>query len=277
MFFVGIVIAAVANGAGIGGATFFSPLFVVVLGLEPNVAIGTALITEVFGFASGVTAHWRARAIDWRLWGRLTIVAVPAAVAGSLLGGSIDPTVLNVVLGVGLLAIGISFVRHYDHQAEDAAIARGEGVVRPWVERSVVTRDGEEFSYRLCRRREGMFAAGIGGGFVGLISTGLGEANSYALVKRCRVPTRVTVATSVAVVAITALVASAAHLFDFVREGTDVLDTVRSITLFTVPGVIIGGQLGPRALGRIPGHRLIRVLGWLFLFVALLTLVEALR
>jgi uncharacterized membrane protein YfcA len=42
LFPVAIVIAAVANGAGIGGATFFSPLFVVALGLEPSVAIGGA-------------------------------------------------------------------------------------------------------------------------------------------------------------------------------------------------------------------------------------------
>ncbi len=57
LFPVAIVIATVVNGAGIGGATFFSPLLVIGLGLEPQVAIGTALITEVFGFLSGVSAH----------------------------------------------------------------------------------------------------------------------------------------------------------------------------------------------------------------------------
>ncbi len=54
MFPIAVVVAAVANGAGIGGATFFSPLFILALGLEPEVAIGTALITEIFGFTSGV-------------------------------------------------------------------------------------------------------------------------------------------------------------------------------------------------------------------------------
>jgi uncharacterized membrane protein YfcA len=32
---IAVVIAAIANGAGIGGATFFSPLFILALGLEP--------------------------------------------------------------------------------------------------------------------------------------------------------------------------------------------------------------------------------------------------
>ncbi|MFQ5948921.1 MAG: sulfite exporter TauE/SafE family protein, partial [Acidimicrobiia bacterium] len=61
---VAVVIAGVANGAGIGGATFFSPLFVLALGLEPQVAIGTALVTEVFGFGSGLVAHAGQGAID---------------------------------------------------------------------------------------------------------------------------------------------------------------------------------------------------------------------
>lgn len=43
LFPIAIVIAAVANGAGIGGATFFSPLFILALHLEPRVAIGAAL------------------------------------------------------------------------------------------------------------------------------------------------------------------------------------------------------------------------------------------
>ena len=49
----------------IGGAVFFSPLFILVLKLEPSVAIGTALITELFGFASGLSAYWRRRSTLW--------------------------------------------------------------------------------------------------------------------------------------------------------------------------------------------------------------------
>ena len=79
LFPVSILVAGIANGAGIGGATFFSPLFVIVFGLEPTVAVGAALATEVFGFASGVVAHARARAIDWRVVRMLTAVSVPAA------------------------------------------------------------------------------------------------------------------------------------------------------------------------------------------------------
>ena len=275
LFPIAIVIAAVANGAGVGGATFFSPLFVLVLRLQPQVAIGTALVTEVFGFASGVTAHARARAIDWKIAGLLLTASVPAAIVGSLLGGVVSATFLKVLLGLGLIGVGIAFLRPDDSEAEDAAIARGEGLVEPSLSRSIVTRDGQLYEYKVCRRTEGRIFAGVGGLFVGLISTGLGEADSYALVKRCRVPTRVAVATGVVVVAVTALVASIAHLIDFVQTGGDSLETVRDIIVFTVPGVIIGGQLGPQVTRRVSERTLLRTLGWLFLFIAIVTLMEA--
>jgi uncharacterized membrane protein YfcA len=41
-----------------------------------------------------------------------------------------------------------------------------------------------------------------------MISTGLGELNGYFLLQRCRVPSKVSVATSIFVVALTALSAS---------------------------------------------------------------------
>jgi uncharacterized membrane protein YfcA len=115
----------------------------------------------------------------------------------------------------------------------------------------------------------------VGGAFVGLISTGLGEFNTYALVKRCRVPSRATVATGVVVVAVTALAASATHLVGFVNSGGGAIDTVVSLAVFTVPGVIIGGQLGPQLSNRVKQVPLIHELGWLFIAIALVTLMEA--
>lgn len=275
LFPIAILIATLASSAGIGGATFFSPFLLIVLGLPPEVAIGTALATEVFGFTSGVFAHARAHTIDWLVARRLATVAVPAGVVGSLLSGAVPATLLKTVLGLGLLTIAVVFIRHDDSEEADASIARGEGVVEPSQHRVIVARDGETFDYRLCRHREGQVGASVGGLFVGLISTGLGELNSYALVKRCRIPTRVTLATSVAVVAATALAASVTHLADLAASSSEDLETVRNIVTFTIPGVIIGGQLGPLVDRRVDGDALIRALGWLFVAIGSLTLLEA--
>ena len=61
---IAIMIATIAMASGVEGATFFTPLFILALGLSPEIAIGTGLITEVFGFASGLFAYSRKRLID---------------------------------------------------------------------------------------------------------------------------------------------------------------------------------------------------------------------
>ena len=61
LFPISIAIATVAMSTGIGGAVFFSPIFLLWLKLEPSVAIGTALITELFGFSSGLVAYLKAK------------------------------------------------------------------------------------------------------------------------------------------------------------------------------------------------------------------------
>ena len=54
--------------------------------------------------------------------------------------------------------------------------------------------------------------------FIGMIATGLGELNAYFLLKRCRVPSKVSVATIVFVVAIPAGSAAGGHLYGY-RPG----------------------------------------------------------
>ena len=111
MFPIAIVIATTAMASGVEGATFFTPLFILALGLPPEIAIGTGLITEVFGFASGVTAYARKGLIDYQFGGTLLKVTVPLALLGAVLSGYVPPVVLKVLLGLGLLAIAVAFLR----------------------------------------------------------------------------------------------------------------------------------------------------------------------
>ena len=274
---ISILIATVAMASGVGGATFFSPLFILALGFPPDVAIGIGLITEVFGFASGLYAYARKRLIDYRLGLNLLMATIPAALIGSYLGGNVDPNILKAILGVGLFAIAISFLRAPDHEEVmrlDNAIEKEYGGEK--AQTCLVTRDGEEIRYTVCNRAQGRMISGVGGLFVGLISTGLGEMNGYFLLQRCRVPSKVSVATSVFVVAVTVIFASTAHFFQFAREGGAVLDLVTSVVIFTVPGVIIGGQLGTVVASRISQRTMETAVAVLFILVAVLTLGEVL-
>ena len=275
MFPISILIATTAMASGVEGATFFTPLFILALGLSPEIAIGTGLITEVFGFASGLYAYARKRLIDYKLGVALLTATIPMALLGTWVAGYVPSEFLKVILGGGLLAIAISFLRAPDHEGVeglDDAIQKEYGGEK--AETCLVTREGEEICYKVCNRKQGRFFAGLGGLFIGMISTGQGELNGYFLLQRCRVPSRVAVASSVFVVAVTALVASSGHFIKFVQTGGETLSTVLSLVAFTVPGVIIGGQLGSWVSSRISQHTLERGLAILFIFVAALTLGE---
>jgi len=272
---IAVLIATVAMASGVGGATFFAPLFILALGLPPEVAVGTGLITEVFGFASGVYAYARKRLIDYRLGLTLLVATIPMALLGTWVAGWVKPDILKTVLGVGLFAVALSFLRAPEHKD----IARMDMVIQAeyggdLAETHLITANGEDIHYKVCNRTEGRLIAGLGGLFVGLISTGLGELDGYFLLQRCRVPSKVSVATSVFVVAFTALSASAGHLARFLSLGGDQMTTVLSIVIFTVPGVILGAQLGSKVASHIPQKVLERGLGILFALVGALTLGE---
>ena len=272
---VGVLIATIAMASGVGGATFLSPLLIIALRLPPEVAIGTGLITEVFGFASGLSAYARKRLIDYRLGISLLVATIPMALLGTWLSGRTEPDILKVILGVGLFAVSTSFLRapeHKDVTRLDGAIRQEYGGAE--AETCLISAKGSQICYTVCNRNEGRLIAGLGGLFVGLISTGLGELNGYFLLQRCRVPSVVSVATSVFVVAITAVSAATGHLVQFAQTGGDALDTVFSLVIFTVPGVILGAQLGSSVASRISQHALEKGLGILFAMVAALTLGE---
>ena len=271
---VGVAIATVAMASGVGGATFFAPLFILGLGLPPELAVGSGLVVEVFGFGSGVYAYVRRQLIDYTVGGMLLSATVPAAIAGVVIAHFADPDLLKLILGMGLFAVAVSFLRAPDEETE-AALDEMAHETPDEAETCLVSADDEEICYTVCNTMEGRLISGIGGLFLGMVSSGLGELNGYFLLQRCRVPSSVAVATSVFVVAITALIASAGHVFQVAQGGLTGLTTMGNLLLFTVPGVVIGAQLGPALAERVPDRLMEIGLGVLFIITAGLLLFEA--
>ena len=123
-------------------------------------------------------------------------------------------------------------------------------------ESKLIDKEGNVYKYTICNKNMGRMFAAIGGAFLGMISVGLAELQEYHLVARCRVPTAVAVATSVFVVVITVLVASTGHFYEFAQQGNEVMTQELNIIFFTIPGVIIGGQIGPRIQKSIPEDKM---------------------
>ena len=267
LFPVSIGVATLAMASGIGGAVFFSPIFLLWLKLEPSVAIGTALITEFFGFSSGLIAYARSRLIDYRLGAQLLAFAVPGAIVGVIFGDLIPPIILKTIFAVGLVFIGLQLFMSWRQEQREAMDAVIEDEAQEGFASRLVDRAGNEYRYTICHKALGRTFAAIGGAFLGMISVGLAELQEYHLVARCKVPSPVAVATSIFVVTITVLVASAGHVYGFVEDGTDALGEALSVAMFTVPGVLIGGQLGPKAQSRVNPDTMKVIISWLFMGV----------
>lgn len=269
MFPVSILIATTAMASGVGGATFFAPILILILGLPPEVAIGTGLMTQAFGFASGLYAFHRKKLIDYQLGVSLLVVTVPLALVGTWLSNRIDPNILKMLLGAGLMLIGAQFLRVPSHKGVSRVDQRYLAIRPQTSSRRMVTAEGEEICYEVYSYTEGRIIAGIGGLFMGMVSTGLGELNGYYLLRRCHMPSKVAVATSVFILAVTGLFASTGHMLKFIQLGNDSLNVVFSLLLFTIPGVIIGGQVGSVVASRISQRLLETALGILFLMLGL--------
>ena len=262
MFPVAIVVSTVSISSGVAGATFYTPIFLLWLGLPLHMAIGAALITATFGFASGLTGYVRRGLIDYRLGARLMAASIPMAVLGVWLAARIDPTYLRVVFGVGLLAIAASFLSGGVSESKPSA-------TKPEDENSP-DRQAPDAGATNPHTAEGTLFAGIGGLFLGMISAGLGELNAFYLMKRRGMPSDVAIATSVLVIAGTVVAAASGHLIGFVRMGPEMLAAVGNLVMFTIPGVIIGAQIGCVIGSRAPRELIMRVLGVLFVIVATL-------
>ncbi len=273
LFPLSIVIATIAMSTGIGGAVFFSPIFMLLLKLEPSVAVGAALITEFFGFSSGIYAYLKKKLIDFKLGSNLLLFSIPAAILGVYYSDALPSTVLKGIFATGLIFIGTQLFSSLKKEEIEQADQDVERQFGENYESCLIDAVGTEYRYTICNKNMGRSFAFVGGAFVGMISVGLAELQDYHLIARCRVPSPVAVATSIFTVVVTILIASLGHVYEFAfHAGPEVLGQVLSVVTFTVPGVIIGGQIGPLLQTKLNPDQIKMSVAILFLLIGLFML-----
>ena len=256
MFPVGIGIATIAMMAGIGGAVLFAPFFMLVLKLDPLLALGAGLVIEFFGFSSGVVGYWRKKEIDFSIVRQLIIFTVPATVAGIFLGKIFPASILQIMLVLLLVYLAYQFLlrgkecRPKDPRCTGGSTYRAQAAVNP------LTR----------------VTSFLGGLLIGMISAGLGEINELNFLQRMKLPLPTASATSVFLVAMSATAGSIFHAYFLVQQGdAAILTDVISILIFTVPGVIAGAQIGVLLANIVNVRVMGKLVGALFLVLAVLT------
>jgi len=273
MFPVSIGVATVAMLSGIGGAALFTPIFVLVfplLGaeypLESTVAaIGSALLTQTFGFSSGFIGYHRKRLIDRVIVFRFLRISVPVAIAGAFLAHRVPGGYL--ILGYALLVLILAMV-HLLSQASQSEDGAGQN--------RRVDSAGREYAYVAPRLgvRDVLYTA-VGSFLTGMVSVGIGEVIVPQLTKR-GIPVAIAVAASVAIVIVTVACASFMLIAQLINEG-GWHAVPWNLVVYTIPGVIIGGQIGPRLQGRVSQRTMEYAISVLFIVLSVAMSLVALQ
>lgn len=287
MFPVSICIATVAMLSGIGGAALFIPIFLIIfpmlgpeypmsvfaatLGISGSVvAIAVALLTETFGFGSGFVGYYRKGLIDFKSTVPFLMVSIPCAIAGALIvfwaGSNLNENYIKGAYGFIMLVIAFILIRHVGHADGTADNKPGETSHDTQAMRTIIARDGTTYSFAAPRQGRGAIATAIGGLLTGTVGVGIGEVMIPQLVKRNRVPVAVAAATSVLIVIVTVAAASFTLIYQLIQAG-GINAVPWHLAIYTLPAVLIGGQIGPRLQGMVAQRTMERAIGALFIVI----------
>jgi hypothetical protein len=276
MFPVSIVVATCAMLSGIGGAALFTPLFILVFpllgpeyALETTMAaIAAALFTQTFGFLSGFIGYYRRKLIDYTLAWRIVRVAAPIGIIGALAASKVHDSVL--LASYAILVASLAVVTWRNSVTHDAAkSARADSARRELTDSRGHTY--EYFDPRLGPRSVALTATGAF--LTGMVSVGIGEV-TIAQLARKGIPIAVAAATSVLVVIVTVLFASTTLFAQLIQSG-GWQAVPWNLLCYDIPGVLIGGQIGPRLQGIIPPHVMRHAISVLFVILAVAMMIVA--
>jgi uncharacterized membrane protein YfcA len=82
LFAIGLIIGVFVGISGVGGGSIMTPLLILVLGINPLVAVGTDLMYSVPTKIFGAYLHSKQETLHWKLVGQLCAGGLPGAALG---------------------------------------------------------------------------------------------------------------------------------------------------------------------------------------------------
>ncbi|MFC0211060.1 sulfite exporter TauE/SafE family protein [Paenibacillus chartarius] len=230
---MGMLVGFLVGLTGVGAASLLTPLLVII-GVNPTIAVGTDLVYNSITKFFGVIQHWRQKTIDWAIVKYFAIGSIPAVVAAVFLlrlfesyyhnGEALIKHALGFVLI--LAATATLFKAFFDHKIkpnrlQTAPIEEKKGII---------------------------IAIGAGLGFiVGLTSIGSGSLYAIALMYLFSMSAARLVGTDIAHAFFLATVAGVLHA----GLGNVNFELAFNLLLGSVPGVLLGSTLSTKAPSKI--------------------------
>ena len=269
MFPITTCVAVLCQSAGIGGAALISPILLLIFPLlgpqypleSAAASIASALLTECFGFLSGLSGFMKCGLVDWGVAVKFIAISVPASLAGALLEPALsaETTLLRAVYATLMIALCVFLTVSEKAQEipDDCPIPDGDDDDEF---RTQTATDGTVYTYLTPSNQQNWktrSATISGAGLTGLLGVGIGEVILPQLVTLSCMPLPIAAGTSVAVVVVTALTAALVQFGGLANElmltnaGMSLPDAFIqvvpwSLVQFTIPGAILGGQIAPR-------------------------------
>lgn len=274
MFPISMLIAVISAVAGIGGSALAMPIFLLVFPLlgadyalaSPAAAVGVALLTQTTAVFSSFVGYYRRGLVDFHSARPFIAVGAPLAVAGVLMAQFVDDIAIKTIYGALMIYLAWVMIRHHmpaGHEQERLAGGR-KNEREP---RRITATDGTVYTYPQPRQGKGAIATGGGAFLTGMLSVGIGEVVMPQLAKRNRIPIPVAAATSLYVVVIVSAIAAVTQIAGLI-SADGMLAVPWNLAIYTLPAVIIGGQIGPRLQGRISPQTMELAIGILFAVIA---------
>jgi len=213
------------------------PFLLMALKIEPATALLTSLLIQIAGTASGSVAFVRNKKADVRLALLLLTIGLPGLALGAYIGHSLTLTHIGLFIGLISLGTALLFVCANHNYGDDG-------------------NDRVEFR-NACRHS---WIAGIMAVMCGMLTINIGEWLVPVMQRKMHLKMSNSVATCVLITCGMSILGAAAHCLMASKPNLNVM-------LWAVPGVLIGGQIGPLLVTRIDERHLKEV------FVFLLTLI----
>jgi len=251
---------------GVGGGFLMTPLLIFT-GVPPAVAVATEANQIVASSAAGVGAHWRRKAVDFKMGG----VLLAGGLIGSSIGvwlfrylrelGQIDLIIsLSYVVFLGAIG-GLMLIESFGAMRSgkgESRLARGPGK-HNWVH-------GLPLKMRFHRSRLYISAIPpLGIGFlVGILASIMGVGGGFimvpAMIYLLRMPTNVVIGTSLFQILFVTAFVTVLH-----AVANQTVDMV--LAFFLLIGSVVGVQFGVRVGARLRSEQLRALLALLVIFV----------
>jgi hypothetical protein len=274
---LGAAVGFISGMFGVGGGFLITPLLILI-GIPPAVAVATVPTHMAASSISGTFTYWRKHMVDYGLG--LVLLS------GAILGTSVGVFLFALLRRAGQLDLFISlaYIALLGFVGTLMSVESVRAIVRSFRGTSPVLRRPGTHSWfhglplKLRFRQSRIYVSAIPvtviGFAVGFIGAMLGVGGGFllvpALIYLMRVPTTVSIATSMFLTLMTMLLATVLHATE--NRSVDVL-----LAFILMTGGVVGAQFGVRAGQAIRAEQLRLLLGLLVLAVGVRIALDLVR